>query len=175
MLGNGFVADLVDKISAPIPLASWRINSIEHALQAGVGKRTDEIESRLPERANRLKRFLRLRHVTRISPNDAAHFFKAKMFGERRAGWNTQKREESIQFIRGCGKEFAIPFQYFGCFIELIKHGSGVNGGNRMRPECEGSDNPEITAATAKSPEKIGILVLISFNKPTVGQNDISG
>src|ERR1700730_16768236 len=97
------------------------------------------------------------------------------MFRERWAGWNAQKREESIQLVRGCGKEFAIPFQHFGCFSELPKHGSGINGGNRMQPECERSDNTEIAAATPKSPEKIGILVLISFNKSTVGQNNICG
>src|SRR6266496_4238492 len=96
VLRNRFVAQLIDKIGAPIPLQPRGIQRVEHALQRRLRQRTYKIESRLLESADGLEWFFGFRLRAGIRPNHAAHFFHVKMLRKRWCRRHGEKREKAI-------------------------------------------------------------------------------
>src|SRR4029077_14400466 len=96
VLSDRLIAQLIYKISAPVPLKAGRVQRIEHALQSWLRQATYKIERRLLESANRLERLLAFILRPRVCPDNAAHFFHVQMFRERRRRRDREKGEKAI-------------------------------------------------------------------------------
>src|SRR4029077_6332687 len=71
MQGNRFIFELAHKIGLQVPLQTWRIQSIEHALQRRMSYRTDQIERRFLELPDWVENPLRVLERPSVAPHNA--------------------------------------------------------------------------------------------------------
>src|SRR5205807_4465991 len=94
---DGLVAQLVHKVCFPIPLESWRVQRIEHALQRRVRDRTNEVQGWREFLPDGLEGCLGLLHWPGVAPDHPAHVLVVEMLGERRPRRHDQEGEEAVE------------------------------------------------------------------------------
>src|SRR5262249_60413579 len=108
VLLNRRIAQFVEEVGFPIPLKARWVNWIEHAIQCRMRYRTDKIQRRLLEPANRLENFLRFFQGSGVTTHSSAHFFILEMFWTWGSGWYVQGGKKSICVVRECRDDYEI-------------------------------------------------------------------
>src|SRR5207253_10293461 len=121
------------------------------------------------ERADGRECFFGLLLRPGICPNYTAHLFHVQTFWEWFHGRNGEKGKKAIQIIGRCRDQVPVPFYHVGRFAQLEQHWAAVDHIDGMKLEGKRSYDAEISAATAKRPKQIGILIGIRFYKFAVG------
>src|SRR5258708_18170896 len=169
------VAQFVHKVRFPIPLESWWVQRIEHALQRRVRDGTNEVQGWREFLPDRFERFLGLLHRPGVAPHHPAHVLAVKRFGEGRPWRNYQESEEAVDVIGCLGDEPPIPLYYLRCLVQLPQHGAAIDGMDRVSLEHERGDDAEVSATAAQSPEQIRMMLLVGCHKAAVCQYDVGG
>src|SRR6266487_2063390 len=175
VLGDGFIAQRIEEIGAPIPLEARRIEGIEHTLQCGMGNRSYKIERRLLEGTDGLESLFCLLLRSRVRPDYAAHFFHVQIFRKRRCRWHSKKCKEAIKIIWSPWNKLAIPFHDVGCFAQFIEHRATIEYVDRMQLERKRSYDAEIPTTASERPEQIGVFISVGLHKFAICQYDIGG
>src|SRR3990170_2668386 len=158
MDGDGLIAQLLHKVSPPVPLQARWIERIEGALQHGMRHGVNAVQCGGTEFPYGLEDPFGIFLGSRIAPDHAAHLFEVQILrkgGSRRDG---QEREKAVQIIRGCGDELPVPFHNLGGVLKSPERRAADNALDGMELEEEGGDNTEITTAPAYRPEEILVL-----------------
>src|SRR6202043_923158 len=79
------VAQLVHKVCFPIPLQSWWVERIEHALESGLWDGANEVQRWRELLADRFERGLGLLHGSGVAPDHPTHLPEMEMLGK---GWS---------------------------------------------------------------------------------------
>ena len=97
----GFVAELPYEIGLPVPLQTWWVQSVEHALEDRMWNRTDQVERWAFEATNRLESLFRLLGRSRVAPHDAAHFLVVQVLRKGWARWDSEEGKKPVECIGG--------------------------------------------------------------------------
>src|SRR5580704_17361982 len=119
MKSDRFVAQLIYKVSLPVPLQTWWIEAVEHALQPRKGHGREKFEGRVSECAQRLENLICLFQRIGGAPYDAAHFFEMQIFRERWRGWNCKKCKKAVDLFWCVDDELAIPLHEIGGLLQV--------------------------------------------------------
>src|SRR5215510_16398654 len=134
---NCCVAQLIDEVSAPVPLQTRWIQGIKQALECWIRQRADQIERRRPEAADGLEGCLSLLLPAGIAPHNPAHRLVVQMFRE---GWPrryAQESEEATDIFRRLGDKLTIPLHDLGCLAEWPQHRPAIDGADRVQTKQE--------------------------------------
>src|SRR5262249_34905580 len=170
---NHLIAQLVHKVSSPIPLEAWRIEGVEHALEDRLRHRANKIQGRSAKPTNGPERLLCFLKRSGITPDDPTHVLIVEGLRKRRSRWKNKKRKEAIKFLRRSNDEVTVKAHDLSSLVQMPQNRSSIDRADGMQPEEEGGDNTEIAAAPAHSPKQIQIFLSIGCNESAVCQNYI--
>src|SRR5262245_2264040 len=134
---NGCVAQLIHEVSAPVPLQTWRIQGIKHALERWIRQRADQIERWRPEAADGLESCLSLLLSAGIAPHNTTHYLVVEMFREGRPRRDGQGREEATNIVRRLCDKLPVPLHDLGGLAEGPQHRPAIDGADRVQPKQE--------------------------------------
>ena len=154
---DGLVAQLVHKVRFPIPLESWRVQRIEHALQRRVWDGTNQVQGWRELLPDRLEGCLGQLHRPGVAPDDPTHLLAVEMLGKRRPRRHDQEGKEAVDVIGRLRDELPVPLHHLGGLLQIPEHGPAIDGVDWVSLEHERGDDAEVTAAAAQRPEQIRI------------------
>src|SRR5262245_40588971 len=105
---NSCVAQLIDEVSAPVPLQTRWIQGIKQTLEGWIRQRADQIERWWPEAADGLESCLSLLLSAGIAPYNTTHRLVVQMFRE---GWPrrySQESDEATDIFRRLGDKLTV-------------------------------------------------------------------
>ena len=95
-----------------------------------------------------------------------------QLFRERRPRRNRKEREEPTQRPGLRRQEVPVPAQHVGGVRQVVQHGAGLHHADRMGPERERGDDPEVAAAAPDRPEQVAFPFRIGVDDRPVGEYD---
>src|SRR5271170_3616982 len=130
--GDRLVAQLIDKVSLPIPLQIRWIEVVERALQHRVRHRLDSVKCRRTKIADRLERGVKAIFGPGVTPDYSAHTLQVEMLWKRRHGRHCQECKDAIHILRRARDELAIPAYEVRGLVEGPERRPSDNGFNGM-------------------------------------------
>src|SRR5262249_51583918 len=84
-----------------------------------------------------------------------------------------EKGKKTVDGFWRRGDETAVPAQHFRRVFKRPKHGSRIDGVERMCSKLKRRHDTEISAATTHGPEQIGVFLSVGLHEPPVGQHHL--
>jgi hypothetical protein len=98
------------------------------------------------------------------------------MLGDVRQRWRGSEPHDRAELIGSLADEVAVEAQDFPGVRGVPEDGSGQDRGpDGVKPELEGGDDAEVSAATSQRPEQVWVLVRGGPQQLAVGSHDVDG
>src|SRR5215472_3176794 len=171
--GDGFIAQVSEVVSSPIPLQTGNVQTIKQALHRRKWRRPDLVEKWVAYRTHRLGEFFSLFGSAGAAPNDAAHLLDVEVRREHRSGWDNKKSKKAAHVLRSFLDEVTIGTEDSCCLFKRPERRAELNHADRMEPELEGGDYAEVSTPATYGPEQVRILFIARGYKTPIGQNHV--
>ena len=172
---DGFIWELVDVISLPVPLHSSRKEGIKQRLNSCEWHGTRKLEDRSGQGiSDGLDMLLSLLSRSIVARNEGADFPSPDVLRERRGRRNILETEEDrhLAVLEVLGV-IAIPL-HDSCGIFLSEeNGTSKYHVDRLGLEEKTCHNTKVHSSTSNRPKEIRVLALIRSHQGPIGQNHI--
>ena len=132
---------------------------IEDALLVDVQRRSDQIQERRSELAQRVDGTLAVFDGSRVAAADRDCGPEVKVLVDNRQGRDRAEPHDVAELVRRIRDELAVEAQDVGGVLGRPEHGSGDDGGaNRVQGKTERADDAEVPASASQGPEQVRVI-----------------
>lgn len=172
---DGFIWELVDVISLPVPLHSSGKEGIEQRLNSSEWHRTRELEDRSGQIiSDGLDMLLSLLSRSIVARNKGADFPSPDVLRERRGRRDILETKEGrhLAVLEVLGV-IAIPLHDGGSIFLSEEDGSTKYHVDRLGLEEKTCHNAKVPSSTSNRPKEIRMLALTRSHQGPIGQNHV--